>query len=60
MEAWSAFLARFDNKKKIIRTVLENFFVIPKIKDEGGIRLLIDSASRILRGLKIDGEYPEN
>lgn len=55
LEVWFALVARFDNKNSYSH-IIRRFFYSPR--DEGW--LLIDSVNRILRGLKIAGENPEN
>lgn len=60
IEAWTTFTNRYDNKRKIITALLTDFFSLQKIKSEKEIRTLLDSLNRIMRGLKIVGEHPEN
>lgn len=57
--AWAELLNRYENQRVIIRTHLSDIFEIKKIKDESGIRALLDNVRSSLRGLKGCGENPD-
>lgn len=56
---WKDFLQRYENKRVIIRTHFTDLFAIKPIKDESGLRKLMDEVLSSLRGLKICGEHPD-
>ncbi len=56
---WREFLARFENKRVIARTHFTDLFAIKQIKDESGLRRLLDEVTSSLRGLKACGENPD-
>lgn len=56
---WAELLNRYENKRVIIRAHLADLFGIKRIKDESGIRTLLDSATASLHGLKGCGENPD-
>lgn len=58
--AWKLVLGKYDNKRKIVKSHLNDIFSIRPIKTECELGKLIDEINSCLRGLKICGENPQN
>lgn len=59
-EAWSRVISKYDNKRLIIHTHFNDLFGAEKLKNESGLRNLVDRFDSTIRGFRICGQNPEN
>lgn len=58
-EAWALVCQNYENYKAIIRQHLDNLFAIPRIESKNEISNLLLKVRRILKGVRVCGENPD-
>lgn len=59
-DASATFCARYSNKRSIIKTHSRDLFGLSKLKNDFGLRKLLDDSGKSLRTLKALGEHVDN
>lgn len=58
-EAWSRVISKYSNKRLIIHTHFNDLFGAEKLKNESGLRNLVDGFDSAIRGFRVCNQSPD-